>query len=97
MNFLLLDLNVEIPSEAVDVTFIFKFMPLLKKSEQLNLLNKLNTKYIVVSFPTRSISGKNVGMKENYSNNFKELIKGHFIIVGEIEFQNEILFIIRGE
>lgn len=90
-----LDLSSNIPNEKVDLTLILKFLPLLKKEEQLNLLDNLNTKYIVISFPTKSVSGKNVGMKQNYTNNFKELIINKYNILKEIEYDNEIVFIIE--
>jgi 16S RNA G1207 methylase RsmC len=93
-----LDLTISIPNEKVDIAFLFKFIPLVEqqnKNFSEELLNKINAEYIVISFPTKSVTGRNVGMVDNYKKLFNSIIKNNFIIVEELLFSNELVFIIK--
>ena len=93
-----MDLAVDIPTDHGDVAFVLKFLALMAQQnskQTLELLLKLDAKYIVVSFPTRTLTGLNIGMLNNYKNKFKEIIKNDFVILDEIVFFNELVFIIK--
>lgn len=68
------------PQGHFDLALVMKFLPLAERMERggaLKLLNSIDARHIVVSFPTRSLSGKNVGMERNYSEWFEGLeLKG---------------------
>lgn len=84
--------------EAADVIFLFKLLPCLehqKKGSSLEILKKLKFKYAVVSFPIKSISGKEKGMTDFYSNNFKNLLEKEGFKWTEILFKTELVFVIR--
>ena len=84
--------------EECDITFLFKLIPLLEKQESgssLDVLEGINSKYIVVSYPTNSISGKDKGMVENYRGSFFSLINGKGWVVEEVLFDSELVFIVR--
>ena len=94
-----MDLAVDVPEEEVDVTFIFKFLPLIEqqnKSFSTTFLKRLKSKYIVVSFPTKTVTGRNVGMLNNYRNMFEKVIGNDFELLRELVFDNEIIFIVKG-
>jgi len=93
-----IDLSMNIPSDKCDIALVLKFLALMtqqNKEQTQKLLKGLNANYIVVSFPTRTLTGLNKGMQKNYTNSFKELIKKDFIILDELVFENEVVFIIR--
>ena len=59
-----------IPAERYDVALLFKILPLLDRQQSGAadaVLGRINAEYIVVSFPTRTLGGRNVGMEDNYS------------------------------
>lgn len=61
-----------------DVTFLFKILPLLEHQEKgsaKRILSELPSKVVVVSFPTRSIGGKEKGMLEGYREFIAELTR----------------------
>ncbi len=81
-----------------DVTMFLKVLILLerqKKGSSLEVLKKCKSKYIVVSFPTRSISGKNKGMKKYYTNYFMDLISEEKWKVEKMEFDGELVFVVE--
>lgn len=93
-----LDLSQEMPKDEAEVAFLFKFLPLIEKQNKTMakaILTSLNCKYIVVSFPTKTVSGKLIGMEKNYAENFNTLIKDEFKILGKFSFSNELVFVIR--
>ena len=93
-----IDLTNNIPKDKCDMALVLKFLPIIeqqKKDFSLKLLKELNTNFIVVSFPTKTLTGKNVGMLSNYKSSFHELIKNDFTVIKEIQFPNEMVFIIK--
>lgn len=80
-----------------DVTMFLKVLILLerqKRGSSLNVLQKCKSKYIVISFPTRSISGKKKGMREYYKKYFQNLVAGQNWEVKVIDFENEVVFVV---
>ena len=81
-----------------DVVFLFKILPLLahqQKESLLKLLGNLRCQYLVVSFPTKTVSGKEKGMAEFYAKQFEELIKQKPWQVTKILFPTELVFIVN--
>lgn len=95
-----IDLAVNIPLDVVDIAFILKFLPLVEQQNKKfsrKLLLSLSAKYIVVSFPTKTVSGKSVGMLNNYRDIFGSIIADDFVLVSELIFVNEMVFIIKSK
>ena len=92
------DILSGIPSTAVDVVLLFKIIPLLeqqKKGYYRELIQGLQAKYIVVSFPTKTMSGKSVGMQESYTKQFDEFVEtSGFRTVFTKSYSNELVYII---
>lgn len=85
--------------EHVDLVFALKILPVLDQIEEGNsqkfLLN-LKTKFLVVSFPSRSISGKSKGMLENYREKYIPLIESAgFTQLFEKAFSSESVYIFK--
>ena len=94
-----IDIISETPSQIADIAFLFKIIPTIetcKKSRGFEILNGLNAKYIIVSFPTKTLCGKsNKGMPKNYAEFFeKSLNYDKFKIIGKEFFQNELVYIL---
>lgn len=81
-----------------DIMLLLKVLPLLEhqvKGCSLDLLKQTRCHYVVVSFPTRSLSGKNKGMVEFYSQFFKNLIRNEHWKVRKLLFTTELVFVIE--
>ncbi len=91
-----------------DVVFMLKLLPCLehqKKGCSLDILKKQNCKFIVISYPIKSIGGKEKGMYEFYRNNFKNMISSEDLAlrsfgeagwkVTELLFETELVFVIE--
>jgi len=94
MNLLKIE-NFEFPKS--DVAFIFKFLDpaiIKSKSKAKEILKKLNSKYIVVSFSTETISKK--PMKNPRRKWFENICKNlNFKIKKILEFKNEIFYVLK--
>ncbi len=85
------------PTQKVDIAFILKAIPCLEqvdKSVGSRLLETINADYLVVSFPARSLGGKNKGMVTNYEARFNELVTNKNWTVRRFEFPSELVFLI---
>ena len=81
-----------------DVVFMLKLLPCLehqKKNCSLEILKKQKCKFIVVSFPIKSISGKEKGMVDFYRNSFMNMVKSENWKVEELLFDSELVFIVE--
>ncbi len=83
--------------DYADVVFMFKLLPILEHQEKgssLNVIRRQKCKYLVVSFPTKSLSGKEKGMTRYYSNWFKKTIQSENWKFEEVLFNNELVFVL---
>lgn len=79
-----------------DVAFLFKLLPVLEEQSRnctQYLLENIKAKFIVVSFPTKSLSGKDVGMDTFYTERFEKLLKEMQWHFEKIVFENEIVYV----
>lgn len=59
-----------IPSERFDAALLFKILPLLERQwagAALDVMNAIRASLLVVSFPTRTLGGRSVGMAAHYA------------------------------
>jgi len=93
------DVLYKIPEIESGVVFLFKILPLLeqqKKGYSKFLLKNLKSDYFVITFPTKSLSGKDYGMFNFYRNFMKENFPDpDYEYVFEREYKNELLIIIK--
>ncbi|MGD9202384.1 MAG: hypothetical protein PVI26_12530 [Chitinispirillia bacterium] len=89
------DITQSIPGKPVDIVFMLKCLPCLeqiKKDIFPDYFKKLRCRYLVISFPVRSLGGKNRNMMENYENKLMSYLKDTNIGVDRFEFLNELAF-----
>jgi 16S rRNA (guanine(1405)-N(7))-methyltransferase len=89
------DVITACPTQPVDLALILKTIPCLEqidKSAGERLLDTIQAEAMLVSFPMRSLGGRDVGMAENYEKRFLEIASGKRWRVKRYEFQNELVF-----
>lgn len=83
------------PLPKCDVCFLFKALDsleCLKKGISFQLLKSIDAKFIVVSFPTRSISGKKRLKERSW---FLNLLRDLNLSYKTIELENELFYVIE--
>jgi 16S rRNA (guanine(1405)-N(7))-methyltransferase len=94
----LLDAAYTTPQDRVDVVLLLKLLPLLqqqKKGRGFSIIEELYFKKAIVSFPIKSLGGKQKGMEAFYSKLFEENLPSLFEIVTKQTFSNEMFYIIQ--
>lgn len=91
------DLSFAIPSEQVQLAMLMKTLPLMEQIERglsQKILESLNAKHILVTYPLRSLGGRKKGMEETYRAQFDCLLAGKDWVVREFHFPNEIAYLV---
>jgi 16S rRNA (guanine(1405)-N(7))-methyltransferase len=87
------------PTQKVDMALILKAIPCLEqidKSAGFRLLQEIQTDYLVVSFPARSLGGRSKGMMEHYEAHFHELVGSEKKWeVKRLVFGSELVFVVK--
>ena len=92
------DVAAEPPTEPVDLVLLLKTLPVLAQIDKTavpRLLDSLQAKYLLVSFPAKSLGGRNKGMVQNYEVQFEDWIAGRDWHVERFEFENELAFLVE--
>jgi len=87
-----------IPRERFDVALLFKILPLLDRQMSGSadrVLKRIDARFIAVSFPTRTLGGRNVGMAENYSRWMEEHLPENRAVAAKLETGNELFYILE--
>jgi 16S rRNA (guanine(1405)-N(7))-methyltransferase len=92
------DILVSIPEIEADVVFLLKTLPCLERQEKgvsEKIITSLKAKHIVISFPSKSLTGKAKGM-ENYYHTFAlELINRLNLEYFKLEYPNEVFYLLN--
>lgn len=86
------------PEHKVDLALVLKAIPCLEQVDKVagkRILETLNADYLLVSFPARSLGGKNKGMLANYEARFNELVEGKGWQIQRFEFPTELAFLVK--
>jgi 16S rRNA (guanine(1405)-N(7))-methyltransferase len=92
------DLAALPPTQRVEVALVLKVLPPLEQQERgagIGLLRALQADYLLVSFPTRTLGGRNVRMAANYEAWFHKTIAAEGWETERFEFPNELCFLVR--
>jgi 16S rRNA (guanine(1405)-N(7))-methyltransferase len=94
------DILVSIPEKEADVVFLLKTLPCFEQQEKgisEKIITSLKAKHIVISFPSKSLTGKAKGM-ENYYHSFAlELINRLNLEYFKLEYPNEIFYVLNNK
>ena len=86
-----------IPGQPFDMALLFKLLPLLERQENgsaARVMAAVNAPYLIVSFPTRTLGGRSVGMAGHYSRWMEEHLPGRMTLLDQFETHNELYYII---
>jgi 16S rRNA (guanine(1405)-N(7))-methyltransferase len=85
------------PARRADLAFILKSLPCIEqldKSAGVRLLEAINADHLLISFPVRSLGGRDKRMAQNYEERFRELMVGRRWSVRRFEFATELAFLV---
>lgn len=86
--------------QQADVALILKTIPCLEqvdKTAGLRLLETIQARHALVSFPVHSLGGRSKGMVENYEARFHALVQGKPWAIQRFEFATELAFLVTKE
>lgn len=86
------------PTQKADVALLLKAIPCLEQIDKRaghTLLHAIQADAIIVSFPVRSLGGKNKGMVEHYDAHFRTLVAHETWDIQRFEFSSELVFLVR--
>lgn len=87
-----------VPRERYEFALLFKILPLLERQaagSAARIMESVNAETLICSFPTRSLSGRNVGMAENYAAWMAGHLPENRTIVRTVETDNELYYILK--
>ena len=97
-----IDLAVETPAVTVDLALMCKLIPVLEmqsKGRGFQLANSLDAKYLCITYPLKSLGGRNKGMGKNYAAQFETAINAgalhNFNFETSKEIGNELVYILK--
>lgn len=85
------------PQVQAQVAFLLKTIPCLEQVDKqigLALMGQIRADHVLVSFPAKSLSGRNKGMSDFYREHFYTLIENQSWQVQEFTFPTEIAFLV---
>lgn len=88
----------ETPQKQADVAYLFKVLPVLEqqaKGRGFSLLQELNVKKIVVTYPTRSLGGRKKGMEQHYARTMEEGLPTSICIKAKQVIGNELIYLLE--
>ncbi len=87
-----------IPQERYDIALLFKILPLLERQSAgsaVRIMEAIRADALICSFPTRSLSGRNVGMADNYAAWMEGHLPAGRYIDRTVETGNELYYILK--
>lgn len=87
-----------LPQSRFHVALLFKILPLLERQQPgaaLQLMNRIDAEYLVASFPTRTLGGRNVNMERNYSEWMESHLPANRAIAARFTDENELFYILK--
>ncbi len=91
------DLIGDPPTQPVDLALLLKLLPVLEQVEETavpRLLDALQARYLLISFPTASLGGRRKGMTASYEAQFWRWAAGRKWQVQRFAFATELAFLV---
>lgn len=96
-----LDVLVQRPGDRAQLALLCKIVPLLEQQQKgaaRCVLAELHAQYVAVTFPTRTMGGRDLGMLAHYRRTFEPLIQpSGYTLALERQYPNELLFVLKRE
>ena len=87
-----------IPRGPFDLALLFKLLPLLERQRSgaaLDVMNAIDAGRLVVSFPTRTLGGRNVGMAAQYAGWMESHIPAGRSVAASFEMGSELFYVLK--
>lgn len=91
------DVIVDCPTAQADLALVLKSIPCLEQVSEgsgYGLLDRLNARYLLVSFPVSSLGGRKKGMAANYEAEFMGYVTEKDWSIERFEFRTELAFLV---
>ena len=92
------DVTQHAPEINADLAFILNTIPCLEqieKSAGLKILESINANFLAVSFPAKTLGGREKNMLKHYDARFNELTRKKDWAIQRLEFRSELVFLIK--
>lgn len=92
------DITQRAPEINADLAFILNTIPCfeqIEKSAGLKILEAVNANFLAVSFPAKTLGGKEKNMLKHYEAMFNKLTREKDWIIQRLEFRSELVFLIK--
>ncbi len=86
------------PNDRPDVTLLLKTAPCLERQEPgsvVRLLRRIRSPFLVVSFPTKSLGGREKGMRRHYAKFMAEVTAELGVEVEALEYATEAVYVLN--
>jgi 16S rRNA (guanine(1405)-N(7))-methyltransferase len=87
-----------LPDGEYDLALIMKLLPVLenqRKGSAIALLRSITAGRMVVTFPTRTLGGRKVGMDKHYAQWFEGILTDEFSVAHQYIINDELVYIIE--
>lgn len=87
-----------IPEERFHIALLFKILPLLERQRSgaaAAVMAAVDAEYLAVSFPTRTLGGRNVGMEDHYSAWMDAHMPKNRFVAARFAAENELFYILK--
>ena len=98
VNAVACDLLSRVPEGEYDLTLAMKLLPVLESQKSgfaAALLENLRSRTICVTFPTRTLGGRGVGMEKHYSEWFESRVPANRQIEQRFVYADELVYILK--
>ena len=92
------DVLCDPPAEPVDLAFILKTLPCLEQLDKMaatKLIDAIQARFLLISYPVTSLGGRRKGMVSNYDHHFRNLASGRRWSVKRFEFATELAYLVE--
>ena len=87
-----------VPDERFQMALMLKLLPLLERQRAGAadvLLRRVRAEFLVISFPTRTLGGRDVGMERHYSEWMEAHLPAGRAVAARIVGENELFYILK--
>ena len=86
-----------IPAEYFDLALLLKTLPLIERQRRgaaRDVMARVNARFLIASFPTRTLGGRNVGMEAHYSAWMAENLPANRRVAARFADENELFYLL---
>ena len=94
------DVTGDLPSDPRQIVFLLKTLPCLEQIEKGvggKILRHFQANTLVVSFPAKSLGGRNIGMVGHYEAYLQSILGPNQKLTATLPFNNETVYILKGK